>query len=652
MGWRSMSDIASEFGWDWPYYEYNDSSNVGGGYDVDSAKALAYSLGQELGVSTKVSSGYHKATRNDTDWIFEPDGSLDPDDAEDMPVEIITPPMPLNDTLRFLDEFFEWAKNNGAYANKSCGFHMSVSLPNQTSENIIRGDMPEKKIDFVKLALFLGDKYVLEQFDRLVVLHGTNFAESVLEKLEFEVTRGRKINSDQELSGRARDAMAELKSGLMARASKALNSGTGYGKYFSINPKEGYIEFRSAGNQDYFADVPRLKNMLTRYAYAMSVAGDPEAAKAEYAKKLYKLLGNIKTRQVTDLKGGRRRTEAQQGINTDAMMLFSRYVAGEMTKPELSTWIKKAQLKRKQATNPTGEKTQWRVLHPNGMSSITVMAHSADEAIMIAKREYTDTYNPSSSYTAISDPDTTQSPHTPAANSPGGDPDGNFVIRQRYRSENGLPEYQGSGPVLYRFRATGPRDAIDQSRAWVASQGGRREEYWLSNVDNVPPEILNARPTNLPSQTDAENRLGLGDQTADANYEIIDNRNQTSVFKFIANTSADASTRYNQWLEIAGLPTGTHDYGVRRLGPRTSSMATQHITNRLHDVVTEPQNFPAARSAGNEFSGEWRVVDGLNREVHRFGGIGNSQSDANRVAREWAQRTGFDGNLEVYPVMR
>ena len=61
---------------------------------------------------------------------------------------------------------------------------------------------------------------------------------------------------------------------------------------------------------------------------------------------------------------------------------------------------------------------------------------------------------------------------------------------------------------------------------------------------------------------------------------------------------------------------------------------------------------PAAEGMQAGFEAEWKVVDGLNREVYRFGGIGNSQSDANRVAREWAQRTGFDGNLEVYPVMR
>jgi hypothetical protein len=158
----------------------------------------------------------------------------------------------------------------------------------------------------------------------------------------------------------------------------------------------------------------------------------------------------------------------------------------------------------------------------------------------------------------------------------------------------------------------------------------------LDSIESLSPEELQAAPetrsAGLLSQTDAEDRLGLGDQTADANWEIVDNHNQTSVFKFIANTAAYAQIRYEQWLAVAGLPTGTRDYGLRRLA----------------SVETEPQNFPAA---GNTFTGEWKVVDGLNREVYRFGGVGNSQSDANRVAREWAQRTGFDGTLEVYPVM-
>jgi hypothetical protein len=63
---------------------------------------------------------------------------------------------------------------------------------------------------------------------------------------------------------------------------------------------------------------------------------------------------------------------------------------------------------------------------------------------------------------------------------------------------------------------------------------------------------------------------------------------------------------------------------------------------------------PAAQSTGGEFTGQWLIKDAQGREIHRFGGIGNSQSDANRVAMEWlrsnpAQMT--DG-VEVVPVMR
>jgi hypothetical protein len=64
----------------------------------------------------------------------------------------------------------------------------------------------------------------------------------------------------------------------------------------------------------------------------------------------------------------------------------------------------------------------------------------------------------------------------------------------------------------------------------------------------------------------------------------------------------------------------------------------------------EPAPRPTANPTG-EFSGQWKVVDGLGREVYRFGGVGNSQADANSIAATWARTTGFDGNIEVYPVM-
>ena len=54
-----------------------------------------------------------------------------------------------------------------------------------------------------------------------------------------------------------------------------------------------------------------------------------------------------------------------------------------------------------------------------------------------------------------------------------------------------------------------------------------------------------------------------------------------------------------------------------------------------------------------EFTGQWKVmVNG--REVYRFGGIGNSQADANRVAAQWLRNNGMGVSgegFEVYPVI-
>jgi hypothetical protein len=69
------------------------------------------------------------------------------------------------------------------------------------------------------------------------------------------------------------------------------------------------------------------------------------------------------------------------------------------------------------------------------------------------------------------------------------------------------------------------------------------------------------------------------------------------------------------------------------------------------------QNFPPDRTDGrtinfgNQFSGQWRVVDVQGREVYRFRGAGNSQTDANRIASLWAIENNYRGNLQVLPVM-
>jgi hypothetical protein len=571
-----MSDISNNFDFEWPYWTSGFGDNEEGGYNPDVARRLASSLSDTLGVKTTVSSGYHSAKRDTTTWIFEPDGSLDADDSDAMPVEIVSPPMPLSKTLEILPKFFEWAAENGAYANDSTGFHMSVSM----------GDHENNVLDFTKLALFLGDEYVLQQFGR----EANTYAKSALQKI-----REKKGNV------KAEEILSTMRRHLSQFASRALASPSGFGKYTSINPKNNYIEFRSAGGSNYFEDMDKIQNTLMRYARAMDIAMDPAADKPEYAKKLYKLLTDVKTQQTVDPKTGTRRTEVVSGTDNDAISIFSRYVAGQLPKSELKGFLKKLQYGREVAKNPPKEKIQWRVTLPNGRATITLMAASAAEAIKLAKQEYNDTMNPDDAYRAEPVVPAAQTPATDQLNAPAADdPRGNFVLRRREGNE-------GVGPVLFRFSAGTTGDAITAARRWTEARGVERRSVYLDSIESLSPEELNAGPV----------RATLGEPRP----AFTEPRSSS-----IPEVPLDIAQNFQE-------PPASWDSGS--------------------PIVSEPQNFPAARSAaGNEFSGEWKVVDGLNREVYRFGGIGNSQSDANRVAREWAQRTGFDGNLEVYPVMR
>jgi hypothetical protein len=328
VGLRWMSDIAEAFELSWPIMTYTGQSQEGG-FSADNAERLADDLHEKLGVKTKVSSGYHSAKRDNETWIFEPDSSLDADDSDNMPVEIVSPPMPLEECLAKMEQFFEWAESNGAYANSSTGFHMGVSLPHRGGD-----------VDYVKLALFLGDEHVLKEFGR----SGNHFCEAAMKKIR------QRVKGNKEAIG---NAMELMRHNLIELAQKSLEiNNHGFGKYTSINPQGGndnirpdkergakYIEFRSAGGSNYFEDIDKLKNTLLRYAQAMSIAGNPAAERREYYKKLYKLISP---------------PEGDPAID-----LFSRFATGEIS----STDLKKAWADKQLEAEPKGD---WKVYDSAG----------------------------------------------------------------------------------------------------------------------------------------------------------------------------------------------------------------------------------------------------------------------------------------------
>ena len=297
VGMRWMSDVANNYDLDWPYM------TGGGGNDgTRSWEEIGDSLNGVVDMPVKVSSNYHSTTRREGVWIVEPDSSLEPDDREDFGLEIVSPPMPLLTALEKLQEVTDWANSSegNAYTNSSTGLHMGVSVPFKGGD-----------VDYLKLILFLGDEYVLQQFGR----EANTYCKSAMSKFRENIKGGRS------------DPMSVIKlmqHGLLELAHKEIQKGVGEGKYTSAHIQKGYIEFRSAGGDwlaEENADPEILQNTMLRYARAMSLAANPAEERREYAKKLYKLV-------------------APEGDSQ--LALFSQFAAGELDKEQLKKrWAEK-----------------------------------------------------------------------------------------------------------------------------------------------------------------------------------------------------------------------------------------------------------------------------------------------------------------------
>lgn len=258
-----MSDIYRN--WDsyleWPWM----SEDPAAGLDW-----IANQFTKDTGWPIRVSPGYHTASRESSfslgKWIVEPDGSIEPKSADDAGLEFISPPMPLGEALEAAKKMRDWALDY-AYTNTSTGLHINVSVPGLLRRNI----------DYIKLALFLGDNYLLELFKR------TN----------NEYTRGSLQGIEKKLGWMADNALEQLRNTIRTGALKdaADNIQAAYtDKYNSINVKDGYVEFRSPGGDYLNSPLEDITRAVIRMAMALKIATDPQAYREEYQKKFYKLL--------------------------------------------------------------------------------------------------------------------------------------------------------------------------------------------------------------------------------------------------------------------------------------------------------------------------------------------------------------------------
>ena len=562
-GIETMQDVLS-YDVTWPHWYYPDS---GGELSIDD---IADEFSRMIGKPINASKRYHGARREAGHYVVEPDGSLEPNDSEDAGLEFVSPPMPIDEMLSDFNKVVAWANSRGCYTNDSTGLHINVSVP----------DFSREKLDYVKLAILLGDEYVLKEFGR----EGNTYTKSALKQVKDNIRQ------------RPEDAamlLNKMKSGLSDIASKAVHSGA-TSKYTSINTKDGYIEFRSPGGDWLDADIPKIENTLLRFVVALDAACDPQKYRKEYLTKLYKLLAPSKD-------------------NTDTIQYFTKYAAGELPKAALRSFVQQAQLERKvKADKEGGKKYWWKVTRPGYGASVEVVATSKEEAIEKGKKEYPDWANAQ-------------------------DMDAKPVRKYEGNESTSEPRYEifnlnTNRSVEDAEGITNDRDALVRLQDYIEhgphglQRGQARDMFGIRRVGDSEPIL--AEPIR------ATNNEPSG-ETQD--YKLYRTADHSTVYTFQASSLEDARQKAFDWLESQGVD--RRGYGLARMD---QSAPAQGSTSSIQQQ----------RAIPGTFTGAWKVMaDG--EEVYRFSGVGNQQSDANRVAIQWLRNNGYDQGteVEVVPIM-
>lgn len=204
---------------------------------------------------TNIFTGYHQSTKNLTDWYIEPDGSLSPS-GDDYACEVVTPPMPAPLAIENLKKFYALARDNGFYTGKknNTGLHINVSIP--------------RELDVLKLAMFLGDEYVLKAFGR----EANRYATSLV----------------KDLRGRSKDTEWKSYTNPLGKL-KTMAASISNDHFSSINNTGKYVSFRHAGG-DYLNQPEEVINVVGRFVRAMTIASDPGAYRNEYLAKAAKFI--------------------------------------------------------------------------------------------------------------------------------------------------------------------------------------------------------------------------------------------------------------------------------------------------------------------------------------------------------------------------
>ena len=485
-----MSNIAGSFDINWPYWtEYQ------GDDDGMAVENIADDFSGAIGRPVNHSTDYHGASREEGTYVVEPDGSLKGADNDDGGLEFVSPPLPIAELLSDLQKVKRWAKRRGCYtgADYGTGLHINVSVD---------GWAGIENLDYVKLAILLGDEYVLQQFQR----QSNTYCKSALGLVKDAIKKNPLT---------AKELLEKMKTHMNTAASKLIHTGI-TNKFTSINTKDGYVEFRSPGGDWLNEFEDKIEPTLLRFVVALDAAVHEDKYKQEYQKKLYKLL-------------------APSG-DKSTIEYFAKYVAGDLPKAALKSFVRQAQRER----SPKGSELQ--SYNVKDVSGYVMMfqARNPNQAMQMAREQYPSRFRDIVDVSLHSVAATQQPAAQPAQTQ------GNWGIwiqgQDRFlRMHNTLL----TDNILRRFPS---REAAEQ---WIeqcrAENPHMRTDIEVREIEPTQP----ARPAPaapVPGSTaDIQQRRAQGEFTGA--WRVVDSQgNEIYRFSGVGNSQSDANRVAIQWL--------------------------------------------------------------------------------------------------------
>jgi len=707
-GIRYASDVESNYGdVTWPYY-------TSSGSDDTDVKQVALNFMNAMGMrSVAVSDSYHGNYQrwNGSEWVdigrnkpddcfaIEPDGSLEGNDVSDAGLEFVSPPIPLEDIGTVMKKVQAWAADNGVYTGKSnkTSIHTNISVPGYDIKNL----------DYLKAALLLGDEYVLREFDRI----GNSYAKPAIEKVRQLVNQ--KPEKAQELLDKMKsqlnaEASKLLHSGVTDKFTSIntkdnrIEFRSPGGDYLSIiaddpqkmidtinrmvvtmdaaiDPNKYKEEYQKklykmlTGQQSGREATSGLKrepkketndllNIFSRYA-----AGElPKAAlksfvrQAQLERKLkkgetggQKYWWNVQwdnNRRIEVVAGSK---EVAKQVAAEEWGVPESQLAGAVVTPLRPYTAPPAgsELERLERQAGVGQQStpnhNWAIRRRS--SGDVVRTFYADD-YMTAHRvlqQYKLDHN-------ITDDSLTYGP---------------------YNREDQQPAQQTRTGINYEIFRGMDRD--DVVAAFVAADDQAAMERLARYRETHPGAEYNADRAPVPGSTiDLQRQRAAQTQQNQGNWGIwiIGNNRfanqpgtyargaEVPLYRFPSQAAAE-SWLEQQRAERAGLRT---DIEVREIEPARqpvgdinlfpdmdADLARARAADAARGGIVDVSGEQPAAPTGGQFTGEWKIVDPNGREIYRFSGVGNAQSDANRVAMDWLRRNPqqLQAGVEVLPVM-